>query len=298
MPARFLITGASGLLGACLLRELSTGADAVSAWSGTRSETLFGTPVEPVNLANADEVAAAFRRARPTTIIHAAAVSTVAACYRDPSYAHEVNARGSARLAELAAGAGARLVLVSTDLVFDGTGSWYTERDAPAPGSVYARSKVAAEQAVLAVPRAAVARVSLLFGPTLVGREVFFDTLVRALREQKPIRCFTDEWRTPLGFATAARALIGLARSEVAGVLHVGGPERLSRWEMGQQLAAALQLDPGVLIAATRDELVAPEPRPQDVSLDSSRWRGLFPAEPWPTFAQALREMMPACGTP
>src|SRR5262249_36970068 len=103
MSTRFLITGASGQLGAYLLRELSTGADTVTAWSGTRSETLFGIPVEPVNLANADEVAAAFRRARPTTIIHAAAMATVAACYRDPSYAHEVNARGSARLAELAA---------------------------------------------------------------------------------------------------------------------------------------------------------------------------------------------------
>ena len=291
---RFLITGASGQLGAYLLRELSTGGDAVSAWTGARSETLFGIPFEPVNLANADQVADAFQRARPTTIIHAAALATVAACYRDPQNALEINTRGTARLAELAAAAGARLVLVSTDLVFDGNGSWYTEGDAPAPLSVYGRSKLAAEQVVLAAPRAAVARVSLLFGPTLNGREAFFGAQVSALRERKPLTCFTDEWRTPLGLAAAARALVALARSDFQGVLHVGGPERLSRWEMGQQLAAALQLDPGVLVPATRDQLAAPEPRPRDVSLDSSQWRHRFPAQPCLTFAEALREMMPA----
>jgi dTDP-4-dehydrorhamnose reductase len=294
MPTRFLITGASGQLGAYLLRELRRGADSVSAWSGTRSETLFGIPLEPVNLANADQVADAFRRAQPDTIIHAAAIATIAACYRDPEYANEINARASARLAELAAGPGARLVLVSTDLVFDGNSGWYTEGDTPAPLSVYGRTKMAAEQAVLAAPRATVARVSLLFGPTLTGREAFFEAQVRALRERKPIRCFTDEWRTPLGLATAARAIIALARSEFHGVMHLGGPERLTRLAMARQLATVLQLDPEVLVPATRDQLAAPEPRPRDVSLDASLWRQWFPAQPWPTFAEALRDMMPA----
>jgi dTDP-4-dehydrorhamnose reductase len=143
---------------------------------------LFGAPLRPVDLADAGAVAAAFREARPDAVLHAAALARVADCHRDPERARRVNAAGSAVLAELAAAAGARLVLVSTDLVFDGARAPYREEDPPAPVSVYGRSKVAAEGAVLAVPRAAVARVSLLFGPSLTGRPSFFDEQVAALR--------------------------------------------------------------------------------------------------------------------
>jgi dTDP-4-dehydrorhamnose reductase len=225
-------------------------------------------------------------------VIHAAAVSTVAACYRDPAAAEAVNAQGSTQVAELAAAAGTRLVLVSSDLVFDGTGSWYTEQDAPAPLSLYGRTKQAAEQAVLAVPGAAVARVSLLFGPALTDRPAFFDQQLSALREHRPIPAFTDEWRTPLSLKTAARALVALAESDYAGVLHIGGPERLSRLEMAQQTADVLGLDAAVLTPTTREQFPSPEPRPRDTSLDSSRWRKAFPKVPWPGFHEALGDLL------
>jgi dTDP-4-dehydrorhamnose reductase len=81
--------------------------------------------------------------------------------------------------------------------------------------------------------------------------------------------------------------------SDFTGLIHLGGPERLSRLEMGQRLAAALGLDPSVIVPAARASFPAAEPRPRDVSLDSSRWRSLFPAQPWPDWDEALGEMMP-----
>jgi dTDP-4-dehydrorhamnose reductase len=233
----------------------------------------------------------AFRQARPDLILHAAALARPADCQRDPERARRINAEGTAVLAELAVQSGTRLLLVSTDLVFDGEQGWYREQDLPAPLSVYGESKVAAETVALAVPRGAVIRVSLLFGPSLTGRPSFFDEQVTALRTGQPITLFTDEWRTPLSLVTAARALMSLARSDFTGLLHLGGPQRLSRLEMGQRLAAFLGADSSTLVASNRTAAASAEPRPRDTSLDSSRWRSLFPGQPWPNLEGALSEM-------
>jgi dTDP-4-dehydrorhamnose reductase len=286
-----LVTGASGQLGGYLLRELADTGTPVTAWSGSRASRVLGVPLQPVDLADADGIAAAFREARPSAVLHAAALASVAECRRDPALARQVNTQGSALLAELASQAKARLLLVSTDLVFDGECGGYREADVPAPLSVYGRTKAEAEQAVLAVPRSVVVRVSLLFGPTHSGRPAFFDEQVAALRECRPVTLFADEWRTPLDLATAARALVAVLRSDVGGLLHLGGPERLSRVDMGRRLATYLGAEGASIVAATRDSVPSAEPRPRDVSLDASRWRELFPAQPWPRFEEALAGM-------
>lgn len=283
-----LLTGAGGLLGAYLLRELA-GRDGVVALGGPRGGDRFGVPLRPVDLTDVDAVAGVLRSARPDVILHAAATARVADCVRDPERAWRSNAGATATLARLAADAGVRLVLVSTDLVFDGEHAPYREDDEPSPVSVYGRTKRAAEGAVLAVPRSAVVRVSLLYGPALHGRPSFFDEQAAALRSGRPVTLFRDEWRTPLDLLTAARALLAAADSEFSGLLHVGGPERLSRLGMGLRLAAFLGLDAGPIVATDRGAAPAAEPRPRDVSLDSSRWRAAFPEVPWPAGDEALR---------
>jgi dTDP-4-dehydrorhamnose reductase len=290
---RLLVTGASGQLGAYLLRELSARGAAVSAWSGSHGGDLFGVPLRPVNLSDRSAVAAVFREARPDAVIHCAALSSIARCHREPALAEAINDHGTRLLADLADEARARLLYVSTDLVFDGEKGWYTEGDVPAPLSAYGRTKARAEGAVRASERGLVARVSLLFGSTLIGRPSFFDEQLSALRERRPCALFSDEWRTPLSLLTAARALIALAESDYAGVLHLGGPERLSRLEMGQRLAAFLGADASVIVPARREDVPAAEPRPRDTSLDSSCWRRLFPHQPWPCWEESLREMVP-----
>jgi dTDP-4-dehydrorhamnose reductase len=290
---RFLVTGASGQLGGYLLREIVKREWPVSAWSGARTGRLFGVELQPVDLSDTGQIRAAFHSAAPTTVISAAAISSMAECRRDPERAQQINTQATALLADLARQAEARFLFVSTDLVFEGEKGWYREQDPPLPLSCYARTKAAAETPVLAVPRSSVVRVSLLFGPSIVGRPYFFDEQVRALRESRPLTLFNDEWRTPLSLATAAQALLAIAQAEVTGILHIGGPERMSRLEMGQRLAAYLQADPSVIVAVPRSGVPAAESRPRDTSLDSSRWRALFPSLPWPSWEQALTEMAP-----
>jgi dTDP-4-dehydrorhamnose reductase len=288
---RLLLTGASGQLGAYLLRELAQGQHDVTAWSGTGSSSLFGFPLQPVWLESRDAMARAIRQARPDAILHTAALASVARCLEDPTAARLVNVQGTQFLTELAGAKNARLILVSTDLVFDGERGNYRETDPPAPLSVYGKTKREAEQVVLARPGHAVVRLSLLFGPTLTGRPSFFDTQWAALQSGKPLALFEDEWRTPLSLARAARALIAVAESDFTGLIHIGGPERMSRLEMGQRLAKFLHLDPAPIVACRREASPVPEPRPRDTSLNASLWRSLFPQQPWPTWEEALKEL-------
>jgi dTDP-4-dehydrorhamnose reductase len=284
-----LITGASGLLGAYLVRAIDDRQRLV-AWGGPSGGECFGLRLQRINLTDAKGVRDEFRLARPTVVIHTAAMARVGDCYRHPELAAETNVGATLTLAGCCAEQGARLVLVSTDLVFDGEAAPYKEEDSPNPVSVYGRTKRAAEEAALKVPNSAVVRVSLLYGPALHGRFSFFDDQVVSLRNGRPITLFRDEWRTPLDLVTAASALLGIARSEFTGLLHVGGPERMSRLEMGLRLAKVLGVDPSPIVAADRDSVPATEPRPRDVSLDSSRWRAAFPEVLWPSFEDALQQ--------
>lgn len=260
---RWLVTGASGQLGAYLLDELR--GEQVTAWSGRAG----------VDLADAALLDHALFFADPDVdvIVHAAALARIDDCRRDPALAQRINVDATAQLAAF----GGRFIFVSTDLVFEGEHAPYREGDARLPLSVYGRTKADAEDAVLATPNAAVVRVSLLAGPNRNGRPNFWDNLSDALRVGRPATLFTDEWRTPVAYADAARGLVAIARSNAVGVWHVGGPERLSRFEMGQRLAASLGVSDAALVAGERNAGAA-EPRPRDVSLNSAKLQTEFPS--------------------
>ncbi|MGH9677838.1 MAG: SDR family oxidoreductase, partial [Candidatus Acidiferrum sp.] len=223
---RLIITGAGGQLGNYLARAARRLKDTVILWGSPRTAGQVESPMRALDLMDHKSVSSAFQEARPDVVLHAAAMARVADCHRDPALAYRVNAGGTEVLARLSAQCGARLVLVSTDLIFDGEKPPYVESDPPSPLSCYGRTKQDAELAALRCPRCAVARVSLLFGPGLAGKPTFFDEILAALRGGKPVELFQDEWRTPLDMSTAALALLALAKSEYTGVLHLGGPER------------------------------------------------------------------------
>ena len=245
---RLLITGmAGGLLGGVSAAARTANRDGVVAWVGPRGGEQLGVSLRPLDLTDAAAVAAAFRSERPDVVLHAAALARVADCWRDPERARRVNTDAARTLAGLAADAGARVVLVSTDLVFDGEKGTPYRRDprgVPPPPPYLAWTKREAEVAALAVPRSAAVRVSLLYGPSLHGRPSFFDEQAAALRAGRPVTLFRDEWRTPFDLVTAARALLAVAESDFTGLLHVGGPEQAElpgwRWACAWRSLSAL----------------------------------------------------------
>jgi dTDP-4-dehydrorhamnose reductase len=290
MAKRILVTGATGQLGAYAVRELVGRGFEVVAWGHSRAAIVHGIPSHSVDLVDVLTVERAFFDAAPDVVIHCAAMAAVSDCARDPNRADAVNVSGTAGLTRLAESAGIRLVFVSTDLVFDGENAPYGEDAERSPLSVYGRTKALAEDAVCKRPRNAVIRVSLLFGPSGSDRKNYFDSQVAAIRGGAPLQLFHDEWRTPLDLATAAKALVAVADSSFSGLLHVGGPERMSRLELGERLAQFLGVRSDQIQAVSRSAACG-EPRPRDTSLNSSNWRALFPAIRWPRLEEALKDI-------
>jgi dTDP-4-dehydrorhamnose reductase len=274
---RIVLTGASGRLGSALLDLLVGSGHSVHAWSGSERGERSGVRFIPIELMSACDVAAALDAAEPDLVIHTAAVSKPDLVRRDPQRGWAVNSEATARIAGWSARTGRRMILTSTDLVFDGLRGLYREDESPCPAVEYGRTKAAAEAAVRACPGGLVARVALLYGPTPNGRASFFDTSVAALREGRPVQFFADEYRTPLDYRTAAGCLAALAETGATGTVHVAGFERLTRLELMMRVAAALHLDLDLVRPSRLADAAGPEPRPADVSLDTSRLARVLP---------------------
>ncbi len=240
---RFLVTGGrTGYLGRHVAR--------IAAEAGHE--------VIAVGSADADvrvraEVVDLVERVRPDAVIHTAYVQSD----------WDVTATGAAHVATATAGT-ARLVLVSSDVVFSGANVHYDESATPDPITAYGAAKAAAETAALAVhPDVVVARTSLILG----DGDSQHERLARALAAGADGALFDDEGRCPVHVCDLAAALVELATSEHRGVLHVAGAEAMSRHRLGRLIATRDGLDPDVLRGVSRVALGIPGP--VDVRLDS-----------------------------
>jgi dTDP-4-dehydrorhamnose reductase len=285
---QILVTGASGRLGGHVLENLADHGHDVVAWSGTTDGHRLGFRLTRVELSDPLAVRSAIQAANPDVVIHAGARSRADLVRREPALGWEVNVRGTEVLSAWCSEHGRRLLFTSTDLVFDGERSWYREGDRAVPVLEYGRTKLAAEAVVLTNCRGLVVRLSLLYGQAGGAETSYFDQAIAALRSGVPQTFFEDEFRTPLDYATAAEILVRLAESDATGIIHAGGPERVSRLELMRRAATALGADAGLLRGGRRADAAAHEPRPADVSLDTSLLRARLPDLALPAIEEAL----------
>jgi dTDP-4-dehydrorhamnose reductase len=254
------ITGTNGLIGSYLVQT------APRLAPGWRVRALTRADVDLLDFA---AVRREFQKDRPQLVIHCAAVSDVGEAQKTPAFAHRANVEVTQVLAELAAES--QFVFFSTDLVFDGTRGNYVETDAPNPLHVYGETKVAAEEIVLKNPRHLVVRTSINGGVSRTGLRGFNEQLRRSLREAgQGMSLFTDEFRCPIPAVETARAVWELAEKNCAGVYHVAGVDRLSRWQIGQLLAKRWPEITTEIKSGSAKDFPGP-PRALDTSLDISK---------------------------
>ncbi len=259
------ITGAGGLIGSHLARAAATAAPSWKVRGLTRSH---------LDLTDFEAVRRLFAQDKPGMIIHCAALTKTPACQQNPILARELNVEATGVLAELAAEI--PFVFFSTDLVFDGRRGRYVENDPVRPLNVYAETKLAAEKIVLCNSRHTVIRTSLNFGHSPTRDRAFNEELLRVWQGGKTLQLFTDEFRCPIPAAVTAEAVWSLVTQNRPGLYHLAGSERLSRWQIGQLLAARTphlnaQIEPSSL-----SEYTGP-PRSPDTSLDCAKVQRLLP---------------------
>jgi dTDP-4-dehydrorhamnose reductase len=214
-------------------------------------------------------------------VVNCAAHTRVDACETETARAFAVNAEGAAHAAALAGRAGALLVHVSTDYVFEGAASEPYREDAPtAPLSVYGRSKLEGERRALDAGRSLVVRTSWLFGP---GGPNFVATMVGLIEEGRlPLRVVADQEGCPTYTPFLARALLDLAAREATGIVHYRNREPVS-WYAFAVAIARLWSGAAEVVPVTTAEFPRPAPRPAYSVLDVGRFEHLAGrrVEPW-----------------
>jgi dTDP-4-dehydrorhamnose reductase len=259
MPPRAIVTGAAGLIGQYLLRSASRWAPGWAVEGLTRPH---------LDLTDASAVTAAFRQYQPQVIIHCAALSRTKDCEQDPDRAQRINVDATIRLAELAGNT--KFIFLSSGEVFDGSAGWYEESAEPNPINVYGRTKLQAERVVLRNPLHTVVRIVLTAGSSDNGDRSFVEDMSRAAKAGNDVMLYADEFRCPLPAGVIARALWELAQQDKPGLYHLGGKQRLSRWEIGESLLPWYPELRGRLVkGSSRNHAGAP--RPVDLSLNCDK---------------------------
>lgn len=271
---RILITGANGQLGVELRAALAPLGEVV------------GRDLPELDVARPDAVDQLAALA-PAWVVHAAALTDVDGCERDPGGAMAVNAQGTRHVAAACARIGAGLLYVSTDFVFDGRQRTpYAEEDPPAPLSAYGRSKLAGEAAARAVPRWTIVRTAWLYGAH--GKNFVKAILAKATAGER-LRVVHDQVGSPTYAADLAAAIARLLRDGRTGCYHVTNGGACS-WhafavEILRQAGVAAPVEP-----ITTAELGRPAPRPAYSVLAHGAWaRAGYPSlRPWPDALAAM----------
>jgi dTDP-4-dehydrorhamnose reductase len=259
---RVLITGAGGQVG----REL---AEACAA----QGDEVIALDHHALDVTDLDAVVQRAGAAQPEAIVHAASWTAVDACESDPDRATQVNGIGTRNVAEAARAAGAHLLYISTDYVFDGTKTApYVETDVPNPQSAYGMSKLAGELEAAELPDATIVRISWVCGR--YGNNMV-KTLLRLAADGVDPKFVVDQIGCPTIVEDLVPVLRRLSVEHRPGIFHVTNQGAVSWFEFARATFSAAGHDPERVSPTTTAELDPPRPapRPANSVLDNAALR-------------------------
>ena len=272
---RWLVTGASGMLGADLIAALTS-----------RGEPATGMDRASLDVTDAAAVIDAIARCRPDVVVNCAAWTAVDDAEASEEQALAVNAGGAANLAAASAGVGARLVQISTDYVFPGDADRpYAEDGVPAPGTAYGRTKLAGEQAVLSrLPGSGyVVRTAWLYG---AHGPSFVRTMIQLADQRPTVDVVDDQHGQPTWTVDVVRQIIALAHSAAApGIYHATSSGQTTWFGLAREIFGLLGADPSRVRPIPGSALPRPAPRPAYSVLGHDAWAeaSIAPIGEWRT---------------
>ncbi len=243
----FLITGVSGLLGLNFALAVDGKKHQVTGVANTTPLTWATFKFVQAELTEPGVVEKLIETYQPDVFLHCAALANVDACETDPALARKINADLPGDIAATCRQHSLPLIHISTDAVFDGARGNYIEEDEPHPLGVYASTKLAGEQAVLAAnPQALIARVNF-YGWSAAGSRSLAENFVHQLEQGKPMMGFTDVWFCPMNVLDLSTLLVEMAEKGLSGIYHAVGPEAMSKYDFGTRIANQFGFDPNLI---------------------------------------------------
>ncbi len=255
---KHVIVGASGQVGGYLLQELVSRGEQVQGTCLTH----FVPGLRPLDMGDADRVSALLAEEQPDVVWIPAAMPDVDRCEREPDLSWRLNVEAPELVATMAAERHAKVVFFSTDYVFDGTNGPYSEADRVNAVQVYGRHKVETEQFLLdGIPRALIIRPAWIYSRDENPRN-FIYRVVQQLQSGNTVKAVTDQWNTPTPSEGLGKIAWQAVADDFEGILHVVGPERLTRYDLTVRIATAFGFSPAQVESATTDSFHLDAARP------------------------------------
>lgn len=275
---KILITGSNGLLGQKLVKQLLNKniSFLASSKGENRNPQCPNTHYVQMDITNPSQVSAIFQEYLPSAVIHTAAITNVDYCESNISECKEVNVAATKILFHAAQSINAQLIALSTDFVFDGVRGNYKETDAPNPLSVYAKSKLAAEQLlqVSNYKNWAIVRTIIVFGEgSNLSRSNIVLWAKEALASGKELNIIDDQFRAPTWADDLAWACIRIAMMKKKGMFHISGPETFSIYDLVLRVAKSCGLETESLNKTTSESLNQAAKRPPKTGFDLTKAR-------------------------
>lgn len=281
---KVLVTGSTGYLGQLLVAALSEEFEVVGV---SRSSSPYALDIE-----DAAACETLLQELQPDVIVHTAAMSNPGECEKGPDRAESANVPRGFLEAAASLSPPARFVFTSTDQVLDGSGHCSTEEEPARPVNVYGRTKAAAEKVVQELfSEHTILRLSFIYGPTVPGAHgTFLQFALGKLRAGEPFTAFTDQVRSSVYVSDVVEAVRLAIRGEVSGVVNVGGPDPLSRYDFCHVVATCCGFSTDSIGQELYANLDGMTPSPADISMDVARLAGALGRQPM-SLAAAMADM-------
>ncbi len=273
MSKKILLTGGSGLLGQYLNIEAEEENEILTLYNNNigNCEEFNRAKADITNFNLMEEIFSSFK---PNVVIHTAAVTNpIPLRDQNPKDVYNVNVNATKNTAELCKQFDAKLIYISTDLVYAGyRGSMLKEDAKLIPVSLYAETKLMGEMKVKeTLENYLILRTALLYGFGLNNSRCHFQKMTGELRNDKPVKLFVDQFRTPIALQDAVEIITKIAQMDITNeTINLGGVERVSRYELGEIFCSVAGYDKSLLQKISLDDI--PElPKVEDVSLNTDK---------------------------
>lgn len=270
---KILITGGSGTFGEYITSEVSREFDILTLYNNNIGKCKNYNSLK-ADITNYEAIDDIFNTYHPDIVIHAAALSSTALCDKLPlKTVYDVNVNATAHIAELCKKIKAKLVYISTDLVYAGyRGSYLTEEAKLLPLSLYAETKLMGEVKIQrTLDNYIIIRTALLFGFSSFESSSHFQQMYLDFRNNKPVKLFFDQFRTPISFYDAAKIINNLCRLNLKKeIINIGGKDRVSRAQFGRMLCDIAGFDKKLIKKVSMDDIQGTY-KVADVSLNTDK---------------------------